>query len=85
MTVLATDVQYLEGGFTEMVLYYILAIGGIEYAICLNNPDISGYQRWLVEHDFHSPLEKATEWKLPIGLSDVNPILFKKDDDRFHK
>jgi hypothetical protein len=85
MTLLATDVQYLEGGFTEMVLYYILAIGGIEYAICLNNPDISGYQRWLVEHDFHSPLEKATEWKLPIGLSDVNPILFKKDDDRFHK
>lgn len=85
MTLLATDVRYLEGGFTEMALYYILAIGGIEYAICLNDPDISGYQRWLEEHDFHSPLEKATEWKLPISLSDVNPLLFKNNDDRFHK
>lgn len=85
MKLFATDVQYLDGGLTEVILYYILAIGGIEYAICLNSPDISGYQRWLEEHDFHSPLEKETERKLSIGLSDINPILFKKDDNRFNK
>lgn len=85
MKLLTTDVQHLDGGLTEVTLYYILAIGGIEYAICLNDPNISGYQRWLKEHDFHSPLEKETERKLSIGLSDVNPILFKKDDNRFHK
>ena len=85
MKLFATDVQHLDGGLTEVILYYILAIGGIEYAICLNSPDISGYQRWLEEHDFHSPLEKETERKLSIGLSDINPILFKKDDNRFNK
>lgn len=84
MKLLATDVQYLDGGFTKMTLYYILAIGGIEYAICLNDSDVSGYQKWLEEHEFHSPLADATERMLPIGLSEENPLLFKKDDDRFY-
>ena len=67
----------------EAEIYFIMSIAGIEYAICISAPDISEYQKWLEEHDGDSPLKDDAE-TFSFGLSDVNPILIKKDDNRIH-
>ena len=60
-----------------------MSIAGIEYAICISDPVISEYQKWLEEHDGDSPLKDDTE-TFSFGLSDVNPILIKKDDNKIY-
>lgn len=40
----------------ELELYFVLAIFGVEYVINMGNPSIDGYQRWLEENDYISPL-----------------------------
>ena len=67
----------------EAEIYFIMSIAGIEYAICISAPDISEYQKWLEEHDGDSPLKDDAE-TFSFGLSDVNPILIKKDDNRIY-
>lgn len=67
----------------EAEIYFIMSIAGIEYAICISDPDISEYQKWLEEHDGDSPLKDDAE-TFSFGLSDVNPILIKKDDNRIY-
>lgn len=58
-------------------LYYVLVICGIEYVICVTDPDISGYNQWLKEHPNHSPIEDEDEQRLDIGMYDINPFLIK--------
>ena len=70
-------------GYVEAEIYFVVAIMGIEYAICISDPDISEYQKWLEENDGASPLADDTEIPL-FSLSDVNPMLIRKDDDRIH-
>ena len=60
-----------------------MAIAGIEYAICLSDPNISEYQKWVEEHKDLSPLKDDAE-TLSFSMSDVNPMLIKKDDYRIH-
>lgn len=36
--------------------YFVLALFGMEYAINMAGPSIEGYERWLEEHNFESPL-----------------------------
>lgn len=67
-----------SNGMIEAEIYYVLVISGIEYAICISDPDISEYRNWLDLNVGHSPLEDKTERRLPIGLSDFNPLLIKR-------
>lgn len=66
-----------SNGMIEVEIYYVLVISGIEYAICISDPDISEYRNCLELNGGHSPLEDKTERQLPIGLSDFNPLLIK--------
>lgn len=59
-------------------LYFVLVICGVEYVICVTDPDVSGYIQWLKDHDGHSPIEDEDEKRLDIGMYDVNPFLIKK-------
>ena len=52
-------------------MYFIMAIAGIEYAICVSDPDITNYQKWIDEHNGLSPLKDDTEI-LSFKMSDVN-------------
>lgn len=70
-------------GVVHAEIYFVMAIAGIEYAICLSDPDISEYQKWIEEHKGLSPLKDDAE-TLAFSLSKVNPLLIKKDDDRIH-
>lgn len=67
----------------EVEIYFVMAILGIEYAICISDPDISEYQKWLEEHKGVSPLTNE-EQEMHFSLSTVKPILIKKDDDRIY-
>ena len=71
-------------GYVEAEVYFVMAIAGIEYAICISDPNISEYQEWLKEHNGLSPLKDDAEVK-SFSLSDINPMLIKKDDDRIHR
>jgi len=42
-----------DGG---MILYVIFLLHGMEFALCLNNPKIEGYYKWLIENNNESPL-----------------------------
>lgn len=70
-------------GYVEAEVYFVVAIAGIEYAICISDPHILEYQKWIEEHNGLSPLKDDAE-TLSFSLSDVNPMLIKKDDDRIH-
>ena len=60
----------------EAEIYFVMAISGIEYAICMSDPDISEYQKWLNENDGISPL-KSDDEEIHFSLSSVNPFLIK--------
>lgn len=45
-----------EDGKVLTEIYFVVAIWGIEYAINIGGPEISGYEKWLSEHDRISPL-----------------------------
>lgn len=66
----------LPNGYVEAEIYFVMAIAGIEYAICISDPNISEYQKWLEEHKGLSPLNDNSE-TLSFSLSDINPLLIK--------
>lgn len=66
----------LPKGYVEAEIYFVMAIAGIEYAICISDPNISEYQKWLEEHKGLSPLNDNSE-TLSFSLSDINPLLIK--------
>lgn len=77
MRFFAKEYNKHPNGMIEAEIYYVLVISGIEYAICISDPDISEYRNCLELNGGHSPLEDKTERQLPIGLSDFNPLLIK--------
>jgi hypothetical protein len=83
MKLFVKEHKHFQNGNVEAEIYFVMAIAGIEYAICLSDPDISEYLKWIEEHKGLSPLEDDAE-TLSFSLSDVNPMLIKKDDDRIH-
>lgn len=83
MKLFAKEYKRYPNGNTEAEIYFIMNIAGIEYAICISDPDISEYQKWLEEHNGYSPLKDDAEI-FSFSLSDANPILIKKDDNRIH-
>ncbi len=84
MKLFTKESKRFPNGRIEAEIYFVLIISGIEYAICLSDPDISEYRKWLKDNNDKSPLEDEKEIVLPFGLSDVNPSLIRKDDNRIH-
>lgn len=83
MKFLTAEYKRYSNGKVEAEIYFIICIAGIEYAICISDSDISGYQKRLEKHNGISPLTDETE-TLIFSLSNVNSILIKKDDDRIY-
>lgn len=83
MKFLTAEYKRYPNGKVEAEIYFIMCIAGIEYAICISDSDISGYQKWLEKHNGISPLTDEAEI-LMFSLSEVNPRLIKKDDDRIY-
>lgn len=83
MKLFPKEYKHYPNGNVEAEIYFVMCIAGIEYAICLSDPDISEYQKWLEGHNGISPLTDDTE-TFVFSLSDVNPILIKKYDNRIH-
>jgi hypothetical protein len=50
-------------------LYAVVALFGVEYTINLGGPEIEGYEQWLAENDYLSPLYPSgfpgPEWQTP--------------------
>ena len=65
-------------GFVEAEIYFVMAIAGIEYAMCISDPSITEYQKWLEEHNGLSPLNDNDEIKI-FSKSDVDPLLIRKN------
>ena len=65
-------------GFVEAEIYFVMAVAGMEYAMCISDPDITEYQKWIEEHNGISPLNDEDEIRC-FSLSNVNPLLIKKD------
>lgn len=61
----------------EAEIYYVLAISGIEYAICISDPDISEYITLTHEKEFF-PLRNEDEKMLSFSKADFNPMFIKK-------
>lgn len=61
----------------EAEIYYVLIIAGIEYAICISDPDISEYMTLTQEKEFF-PLQNKDEKILPFSKADFNPMFIKK-------
>ncbi len=40
----------------ELECYFILALFGMEYTINVVGPSIEGYEKWLKDHNYESPL-----------------------------
>ena len=78
MRLFVKDHKRHPNGNEEAEIYFILAIAGIEYAICLSDPDISEYQKWVEDHHNQSPLNDNNETYI-FSLSASNPLLIKKD------
>ncbi len=83
MKLFVKDHKHFQNGNVEAEIYFVMAIAGIEYAICLSDPDISEYRKWIEGHKGLSPLKDDAE-RLTFSKSDMNPFLIKKDDHRIH-
>ena len=83
MKFLTAEYKRYPNDKVEAEIYFIMCISGIEYAICISDSDISGYQKWLEKHNGISPLTDEAETFI-YSLSNVNPLLIKKDDDRIY-
>ena len=77
MTLFVKEYEHLPNGCALAEIYFVMKIAGIEYAICISDPDISGYKQWVSENENQSPLDDKREKNLPMGLSEVNPLLIK--------
>lgn len=65
MKLFVKELTHKENNQIEAEIYFILAICGIEYSICLSDPDISEYNQWLKENNYKSPLVNESEKMLP--------------------
>lgn len=79
MTFFVKEREHLPNDCVREEIYFVMDIAGIEYAICISDPDISSYKQWISEHENQSPLDDEREKHLPMSLSEVNPLLIKKD------
>ncbi|MBE3094343.1 MAG: hypothetical protein IMZ52_04875, partial [Actinobacteria bacterium] len=58
----------------EKELFIVVAIMGVEYCLNMGRPDLSGYLKWLKEHNNDSPLDDKYERNADLMK---NPDIFK--------
>ncbi len=58
------DYTKYENGEFYAEMYFALVIMGIEYVICISDPDICRYRDWLKDNNSKSPLERDFEYPL---------------------
>ena len=75
------EYKHYPNGFIEAEIYFVMAIAGIEYAICISDPNITEYQKWIEEHNGLSPLNDEDEIRC-FSISDVNPFLIGKNVEK---
>ena len=80
MTMFTKEHTISKEGLVEAEIYFVVAICGIEYAICISDPDISGYRDWLANNNNRSPLKEDYETITPCGLS-YNKSSFDKNKE----
>lgn len=86
MTLFFTDLVDCSNGNYSAEIYFATIIFGVEYVICISDPDITGYNLWLTENNNKSPLFRDDEKLLYVGLADLNKLLIKKTDaNRIHQ
>ncbi len=61
MGVFFRDYKKYDNGQFYAEVYFALVIMGVEYVICISDPDISGYYDWLKENNYKSPVERDFE------------------------
>lgn len=66
MTLLFTDVQEL---------YIVVCILGIEYCLNMGGPELEGYEKWLEENKYKSPLD--SEFCKSVNISDYDQWIMK--------
>jgi hypothetical protein len=68
MDLLSIELERKTVGDVEYViaeLYFILVIMGVEYAINIAEPDMDGYNKWLQQNNFTSPVFRYGEKRFP--------------------
>lgn len=65
-------------GQVEAEIYFVMAIAGIEYAMCISDPCITDYQKGIEEHNGFSPLNDDDEIQC-FSKSDIDLLLIGKD------
>lgn len=78
MKLFTKEYKRYSTGFVEAEIYFVMAVAGIEYAICISAPSITDYQKWIDDHNGLSPLNDDGEIQC-FSMSDINPLLIKKD------
>ncbi len=61
MCIFFRDYKKYDNGQFYAEVYFALVIMGVEYVICISDPDISGYYDWLKENNYKSPVERDFE------------------------
>ncbi len=61
MCIFFRNYKKCENGQFYAETYFALVIMGVEYVICISDPDISGYHDWLKENNYKSPVERDFE------------------------
>lgn len=62
MTLFFRNYKKVDEHTSYAEIYFAIIIMGIEYVICLSDPDITGYtDHWLKDNDNKSPLERSNE------------------------
>ncbi len=78
MTIFFRDFQKLDNNKCSAEIYFAVIIMGIEYVICMSDPDISGYtKQWLKENENKSPLERSYEHIINNGFEGIRPRFIK--------
>jgi hypothetical protein len=76
MSFFVKDYVRLPDNNTIAEIYFVLIISGIEYAICISDPDISEYVTLTKERKF-LPLNVKDEKVLPFSKADLNLLFIK--------
>ena len=68
--------NYISKDIIESEIYFVMIIAGIEYAICISDPNISEYLKWIEKNENISPIRKGenSDYFL-FDLSNINPLL----------
>ena len=78
MMLFTKEYKSYSTGLVEAEIYFVMAIAGIEYAMCISDTSITEYQEWVKEHNGLSPLNDEDEIQC-FDMSAINPLLIGRE------